>query len=47
MKKHGILILLIGIVTVLAVAGAGCTGTTEPDYVVGIDECLPPLQLRR
>ena len=38
MKKYGILTLLACIVAVLAVAGAGCTGTTtEPDYVVGID----------
>ena len=42
MKKHGILTLLIGIVAVLAVAGAGCTGTTEPDYIVGIDDAYPP-----
>ncbi|MCT8338137.1 amino acid ABC transporter substrate-binding protein [Methanoculleus sp. Afa-1] len=43
MRTHGILILLVGIVTVLAVAGAGCTGTTtEPDYVVGIDGAYPP-----
>jgi len=42
MRTHGILILLVGIVTILAVAGAGCTGTTEPDYIVGIDDAYPP-----
>ena len=43
MKKYGILTLLACIVAVLAVAGAGCTGTTtEPDYVVGIDGAYPP-----
>jgi len=42
MRTHGILILLVGIVTILAVAGAGCTGTAEPDYVVGIDAAYPP-----
>lgn len=42
MRTQGILTLLVGIVAVLAVAGAGCTGTTEPDYVVGIDAAYPP-----
>lgn len=29
MRSHGILTLLVCIVAVLAVAGAGCTGTTQ------------------
>lgn len=42
MRTHGILTLLACLVAVLAVAGAGCTGTTEPDYIVGIDDAYPP-----
>ncbi|MDK2990489.1 ABC transporter substrate-binding protein [Methanoculleus sp.] len=50
MRTHGILTLLACLVAVLAVAGAGCTGTTEQtggaelrdSYVVGIDGAYPP-----
>ena len=50
MRTHGILTLLACIVAVLAVAGAGCTGTTEQtggaelkdSYIVGIDGAYPP-----
>ncbi|WP_292730394.1 ABC transporter substrate-binding protein [Methanoculleus sp.] len=50
MRMHGILTLLACIVAVLAVAGAGCTGTTEQtsgaelkdSYIVGIDGAYPP-----
>lgn len=50
MRMHGILTVLACIVAVLAVAGAGCTGTTEQaggaelkdSYIVGIDGAYPP-----
>jgi len=53
MRKQGILTLLVCIVAVLAVAGAGCTSTTEESgaageaglkdsYIVGIDGAYPP-----
>ncbi|CCJ37164.1 ABC-type amino acid transport/signal transduction systems, periplasmic component/domain [Methanoculleus bourgensis MS2] len=50
MKMHGIFTLLACIVAVLAVAGAGCTGTADQtdgaglkdSYIVGIDAAYPP-----
>ncbi|HQD26193.1 ABC transporter substrate-binding protein [Methanoculleus thermophilus] len=49
MRSHGILTLLVCIVAVLAVAGAGCTGTTQAggdelkdSYIVGIDGSYAP-----
>lgn len=52
MRSHGILTLLVCIVAVLAVAGAGCTGTTQAggdelkdSYIVGIDGSYGTVQL--
>ena len=50
MKMHGILPLLACIIAVLAVAGAGCTGTVDQtdgtglkdSYIVGIDDNYMP-----
>jgi polar amino acid transport system substrate-binding protein len=50
MRTRGILTLLVCIVAVLAIAGAGCTGTTDrtggaglkDSYIVGIDEAYFP-----
>lgn len=50
MRMHGVLALLACIVAVLAVAGAGCTGTADQasgselkdSYIVGIDDAYMP-----